>query len=87
MQVQTLKALLTENMQSEGNPLGLLRGKQEQYLACLDVKKEELDALLKRDETHWSLNLEQARKRAGEANTQISALIARQQLELQALMN
>ena len=38
---QLLRALLMENMQSDEKPLGLLNGKDDQYLARLDFKQAE----------------------------------------------
>ena len=66
--ILALRMLVRENIQSEDSPLGLLRGKEEQYLECLDLKQAALNELLKKDEAHWNLNQEQARQKADEVN-------------------
>ena len=55
---------ILENCKSEQNQDGLLTGKQEDYLQCLEMDYRKLEQLLRQDEAKWADNLDVKKKEA-----------------------
>ncbi len=52
---QNAKDAITENVISDANPEGVFTSKMEQYLEHLEANNaRDLEALLRKDEEHWS---------------------------------
>ena len=60
--LDSIQIRLLENLKRAENPDGVLTEPENAYLDCLQIKKENLDALLERDLAHLQSSLKQARK-------------------------
>ena len=59
---------IQENILSDENRDGLLTGKLDDYLNCLEIKYLDFELLLRKDETKWAENLEIMKKKSNEVN-------------------
>ena len=62
---------------SKENQDGLLTGKHDDYLQCLESNYRDLELLLRKDEAKWAENLEIAKRDAKEINDELQAFLAR----------
>ena len=62
---------------SNENTDGLLTGKYDDYLKCLEINYRDLELLLRKDEATWTENLEFTKRDAKEINEELQALFAR----------
>ena len=83
--ISKLGALIKDNSNSSRQPNSILRQRKSLYLACVQIKTDELNTLLKQDEVHWMENLEHARKQADEIGTKMSAIVHEQRKKLEKL--
>ena len=51
-----VKVKIRENVRSQENPEGVFTLQKEDYLKCLELQHEELESLMRYDETHWATN-------------------------------
>ena len=68
---------IRENILSEKNEDGLLTGKLDDYLRCLEMNYREFELLLREDDAKWVENLKIAKRDAREINEQLQALLDR----------
>ena len=55
---------IRENCKSEQNQDGLLTGKQEDYLQCLEMDYRKFEQLLRQNEANWADNLDVKKREA-----------------------
>ena len=63
-QIEKVRAMIRDNIQGKDNPIGLLTGKLQDYLQCLEINYRDLEMLLRNDETKWAENLETKQREA-----------------------
>ena len=68
---------IRENILSNENTDGLLTGKYDDYIKCLEINYRDLELLLRKDEATWTENLEITKRDAKEINEELQALFAR----------
>ena len=68
---------IRENIVSDENEDGLLTGRNDDYLKCLEINHRELELLLRKDEVKWAENLEIAKRDAREINEELHAFFER----------
>ena len=57
-----IRELIKQNSKSKTIPGGLLTRGEQKYLDCLEIKKVELEELLRSDEAHWAEFQEMSRR-------------------------
>ena len=62
--IQVLGMKIKKNLKNDENKDGLLTRPEEDYLQCLELKKDQLDELLRQDEAYWAENLDLMKKEA-----------------------
>ena len=68
---------IRENIVSNENEDGLLTGKHDDYLKCLEMNYRNLELLLRKDDAKWAEDVEIAKREAREINEQLQALLDR----------
>lgn len=60
LKCEEIKLKIRQHLFSEQLPEGLLTHNEKVYYDCVDIKQEELDRILFKDETYWKTSLKDA---------------------------
>ena len=62
--VEEVRKTIKSNLFDKAGKVGHLVQKKREYLACLEMKNVELEQLLRKDEMHWTKQIQATKKQA-----------------------
>ena len=58
--LKEIRQAIQDNMYSEQHKDGFFTQEEAQYLACLELKQAQLEALFRKDKAHWEARVKTA---------------------------
>ena len=79
--------MIRDNIKSYQNRTGLLNSREADYMACLELRHREFEALLREDEAKWVADKESVKRQNKQNHCQFSEFLTKQKEDLDGYLS